>query len=197
MQKHLVSIFFFVSIIITPLFAFATANDIVGMNRELMQDYSSKSQAAGEVLKGKDTAEWQAAEIDNYLYTSVLSIYYALNQYLLENYQHPDTPQQLMDSGILNPWPGNPFNNWEPITWTPGSTEFSPGNLAIQLCPLDWYSKPNPPRAITYVISIFGPTMDYKPATVQDPKPFEEMSWASELPGAIFSHGFFKGKAKK
>jgi hypothetical protein len=169
--------------------------DPIGMNRELMQEFSGKSQTAEKALRDKDAAEWTQGEIDDYLYCTGLAVYYALNTYVLENDEHPSSPRQLIDSGMLPVWPANPFNNWEPITWKPGSLEFAPGDLCVQLCPPDWYSRPNPPRPITYMISIFGPTADYIPLHEQESSPFETLTWAVKPSGAVFSHGFMRGAA--
>lgn len=175
--------------------AFA-ANDPIGMNRELLLDFSSKSQASESMLRSKDAVDWTQSEIDEYLYSSLLAIYYSTNIFILQNDRHPSSSEELTESGILEYWPLNPFNEWKPITWKPDSIEFSAGNIAVQLCPPDWYSRPNPPRPITYAISIFGPTPEYTPLHEKETSPFDTLTWAIEPEGAAFSTGFFKGAAK-
>ena len=162
----------------------------------LMQDYSTKTQSAESALKSKDMADWQQKEIDDYLYNSVFAIYYSFILYLQEYNEHPTSPEQLRNSGILSPWPGNPFNNWEPITWSPDNIDFSAGNLALQLCPPDKYSG-LPPRPITFVMSIFGPTIDYTPLEAEKASPFTTMTWAIEPEGAVFNTAFYRSPSPK
>ena len=190
--------FFFVfGVILTFALLPATASvNPVNMHQELMQEFSGKAQATESILQGKDQSDWTQREIDEYLFNSMLAIYYSLNIYLREHDEHPSSPEILINSGILSPWPGNPYSDWEPMTWIPGSLEFSPGNICIQLCPPDWYSR-IPPRPITYVISVFGPTIDYTPTKLKDSTPYEMMTWATKPSGEAYSTAYGRSRSPK
>lgn len=140
---------------------------------------------AKTVLTSKDNANWSDAEVETYLSRALYAVYYANCIYIDENKQLPYDSEALRSSGILSDWPGNPFDTWEPMTWTEGGTEFKPGGLVLQPCPPNLYSGILKPVARTHVLSIFGPSSDYQPISPVD-KLFD---WAIVPPGTAFLTG--------
>ena len=142
---------------------FAQEQGAEAMHEGWMADFVVDMVAAEDVLKAKDESEWTQDEIEAYLFNALYAIYNAENIYVHRHRQHSFDGEVLRNTGILSTWPGNPFNNWEPITWGPAYTEFVPGGIVILLCPPDWYSGLDVERPLTYCISINGPSDDYVP----------------------------------
>lgn len=123
--------------------------------RHMEQDLTS----AEAVLTGKDPSEWTPEEIDKYLFCSLYVIYDGVIIYSDTNKTLPTDSEVLRNAGILSSWPGNPFNNWEPINWE--NSEFSPGDCVLQECPPELYSGLWNPQPMSFVLSINGPSEDY------------------------------------
>ena len=151
--------------------------------RQWLRDFEMKLDDAEDVLRGKDASEWTLEEIDAYLFNALFVLYNANNLYIREHKQHPYDGEVLRNAGILTEWPGNPLRNWEPITWESLPGGFSPGDIAVQLCPPSEYSGYLREVPLTYVMSIYGPGEDYTP--------MESISslceWDIVLPGTAYS----------
>lgn len=143
---------------------------------------------AEDVLKGKPRAEWTQKEQEDYLFNALYAIYFATNAYVCEYGRHPGSREDLASFAGLDPWPGNPYDNWEPLEWEDyPAGEFVPGGLIRQLCPPALWSDPWDPRPKTYVLSINGPAEDYSP---MDPTALKVFFEGSTIPsGTAFIAG--------
>lgn len=163
-------------------------------NQEMIGFQSGLASAAA-VLEGKQENTWTKLEIEDYLFNALYAIYQANIVFTHENGRLPNSAEELRDSGVLSPWPGNPFNKWEPITWRTSTEKFMPGDLVIQICPSSWYSGVNNPRPISNVLSINGPTSDFEPTDTNALVPYFE--WATIPQGTAFIVGFYREPAWK
>lgn len=151
---------------------------------------------AEKVLKGKPQAEWTQKEQEDYLFNALYAIYYATNAYVCDYGRHPGSREDLASYAGFDPWPGNPYQEWEPLEWVDyPAPEFVPGGLIRQLCPPDQWSVPESPRPKTYVLSVNGPTEDYSPL---DPSALKVFFEGSTIPtGTAFITGAGWDSAKK
>jgi hypothetical protein len=168
------------------------------MFQDWMSGFQQDLLTAQQTLAGKAQSEWTQEEIEAYLFNALFAIYNADNLYVERNRQHPSDAQVLQDSGILSPWPGNPFNDWQPISWSSGSGEFSPGDIVLQLCPPEWYSGYDRLIPLTFVMSINGPAESYTPLQSADTFPIEPIyDWDIVPPGTVFmTTSYFEPAAK-
>jgi hypothetical protein len=165
----------------------AQASGQQAMHEEWMRGFQQGFADAQQILLEKDPSQWSKEEIEAYLFNALFSIYNANNIYIDRNFQNPYSANVLRNSGILSPWPGNPFRNWEPITWDEYPTEFSAGDIVLQLCPPAWYSGSRRQVPLTFVMSINGPSSDYQPVPSDDKYPIAQIyDWDIVLPGTAF-----------
>ena len=165
----------------------AQESDLRAMHEDWMRDFQTDLALAGDVLRGKDSAEWTQEDIEAYLFNALHAIYNANNIYIDEHKQHPYDGKVLRNTGILSIWPGNPFNDWQPITWEAGYTGFVPGDVVVQLCPPDWYSGYVREIPLTYAMTINGPSEDYLPLGSESPYPIESIfDWDSVPRGTAY-----------
>lgn len=157
------------------------------MFQDWMGSYQSELISAGQVLASKSQSDWTQEEVESYLFNALFAIYNANNIYIERNRQHPYDAEMLRESRILTPWPENPLNAWEPISWSAGAGDFVPGDIVLQLCPVEWYSGFDRLIPLTYVLTINGPSATYTP--IQDPNsyPIEPIyDWDTVPPGTAF-----------
>ncbi|MCB1216087.1 hypothetical protein KDL44_01760 [bacterium] len=148
-------------------------------------------QSAETVLTAKDSSEWTDEEVETYLFNAMFVIYDGIIIFLDTYDTLPGSSEALRNSGIVNDWPANPFNNWEPIKWE--NTEFVAGDCVVQVCPPDMYSGLWNPRPMTFAISINGPSADYQPLAT----PESLYPWAPLPAGAVFQTAAMTEPASK
>ncbi|MCB1219662.1 MAG: hypothetical protein H7A35_11405 [Planctomycetales bacterium] len=120
-----------------------------------------KMLAAEAVLKSKPAGQWSDEEQESYLQWAMFTIYDGFLIYKDIHRQLPQGSNVLMRMDIISHWPGNPYNNWEPIRWE--GEGFRPGNIVVQECPPELYSGLWNPKPMTFIMSINGPSADYVP----------------------------------
>lgn len=162
--KFVFCVIFMYSLLMIPgtVFSQSCGCDASGMLQGWLTGFETDLAAAEDVLLAKEPSEWTQDEIEEYLFNALHLVYNANNIYILEHRQHPYDYNVLMS--MTSKWPGNPFNDWEPIRILhyPGEAGiFSPGDIILQLCPPEYYS--GYPRAVpkTYVMTINGPTENH------------------------------------
>jgi hypothetical protein len=134
------------------------------------------------------------AEIDNYLWIAlnvVNSAKTASNYELNGRVQETNDLLSLVGKGYLPYWPGNPFNNWEPMKVLQASDGFSAGDLCMIVCPPDAYADMGAgPAPTSYQVFIYGPDESaanlgkiYMAGTNGD--------WCTAPSGALYGTGFY------
>jgi hypothetical protein len=142
---------------------------------------------AKAALQAKPQAEWTTAEISTYMDQAL--VFLGATAYVFDQRAAATDPSILMDNGYVAEWPGNPFNNWEPMKMNAASTNFSAGDLCLQICPLEDYSgyKNLVPRC--FELSIFGPAEDF-PGKQDWLTPNPNNHWASVPHGSYEILGY-------
>lgn len=128
---------------------------------QTLPEYCSRLNAAEEVLRSKDQQEWSSQELENYLQMAMFVVYSDVLLYVDTHKQTPQSSRVLREQGFSEVWPGNPLNNWEPISWE--GDGFIPGNLVLQECPPELYSGLWNPRPMSFIMSINGTSESYEP----------------------------------
>ncbi len=158
---------------------------------EMMQRYEDELHKSEErmlaseaVLKSKPAEKWTAEEQEEYLQWAMYTIYYGFIIYKDIHRQLPQGSSVLMKMEIIEHWPGNPYNDWEPVRW--GGEGFVPGNIIVQECPPELYSGLWNPKPMTFIMSINGPSIDYIPLQ-EITYPLEY--WAMRPAGSVWITG--------
>jgi hypothetical protein len=168
----------------------------------MMEDALADAATQREVLEAKDPASWTAEDFEPYLRAATSAIGMAVSIYDLRHKALPASVDELREAKIIEDWPGNPFDGWQPpawmadgallpevspsnpfdgwqpMAWEEGSMNFKPGGLVFQVCPPEYYSGISNPRPRSFVLSTFGPTPDYVPLRKLPP-----LEWAVLPPG--------------
>ena len=169
-------------------------DDLASSALNHMRNFQRDMASAEAVLKAKSPEAWTPKELEDYLFNALFTIYNAAQSYDLTNRHAPTSCEELRNSGLLTPWPGNPLNNWEPIKWDSANAEFSPGDLVMQICGPEFYSFPKHPTPMSFEISINGTTKEYNPI---NPITYVPPTWAVVPPGTAFMAGFYVEPASK
>ncbi len=164
-----------------------TRSTIAETFKKQMRNFQRDMTDAEVVLKAKAPGEWSKQELEKYLFNSFFAIYNATAAYTFEYRGVPSSWETLRDLGPLQPWPGNPLDNWDPMKWVTETSDFSPGNMVLQVCPPELYSFPENPAPMTFVLSIFGPTENYEPV---NPVVYHAPKWGVYPAGTAFMAGF-------
>ncbi|MCB1217499.1 hypothetical protein KDL44_08900 [bacterium] len=160
---------------------------------EMMQRYEEELQkseekllAAEAVLKSKPAEEWTVEEQEHYLRYAMFTIYGGFLIYKDIHRQLPQGSSVLMKMDIIEHWPGNPYNNWEPVRWE--GEGFTAGNLVVQECPPELYSGLWNPKPMSFIMSINGPSVDYIP---QQEITYGLDYWAMRPAGSVWMVGAY------
>jgi hypothetical protein len=157
-------------------------------DRQAMEEYRDKMLNAQKELIGKPRAEWSQDAEKSYLFWALYTLCYATTYYIDTNRAQPASADSLRQAGILDQWPGNPYREWEPMTWVSTSATFAAGDLVFQPCPPSEYSYAKHMASeipLTFVLSINGSSETAFPAP---PLP-ELFPWAQVPSGTAFILG--------
>jgi hypothetical protein len=158
--------------------------DVFNMSIDyMMPQYESSLQ----VLQGKDRDQWSEKEITDYLTYATIMVYYAQNLYLLHNRdQHLTNPGDLALQGFIDPWPVNPFNEWQPMEVRDASEGFHAGDIAIQICPMAYSTSGT---CVSFHLFAFGPSEDWPGAKASIDDPLNQDPWIVLPRGAVYAIG--------
>ena len=149
-------------------------------------------------LRETPESEWTTEAIDGYLLNSMMCVYYAGVFHLWEEREHPVTLNAAFNGGRFGGWPGNPFNNWEPMQVCSVNDEFSPGDLVLQIAPDGYWSYMDRDadgndiaRPYNFELAVFGPDVEY--AQFSDASPYSRNAdWGVKPEGALFMIGAWR-----
>ena len=150
------------------------------------------------VLKETPEPEWTTEAIDGYLMNSMMCVYYAGVFHLWENREHAVTLNAAFHGGRFGGWPGNPFNNWEPMQVYTIDDEFSPGDLVLQIAPESYWSYMDRDaagndiaRPYNFELAVYGPDIEY--ARFSDASPYNRNAdWGLKPEGALYMIGAWR-----
>ena len=151
---------------------------------ESLQNYEVELAIAEVILRSRKPDEWTQEELEEYLHKAMFVIYEGILIYKMDHRQLPQGSSVLMNMDIIESWPLNPLNEWEPIRW--GGEGFIPGNIIMQECPPELYTGLWNPKPMTFVMSINGSGVDYVPLI---PLNYEISYWAILPAGSAFITG--------
>ncbi|MEZ5338129.1 MAG: hypothetical protein R3F46_07655 [bacterium] len=139
--------------------------------------------------------EQRMMDVRQYLFNAVLTVYLgklaAINTYGSDVLATNNDPLELVDLGYLPSWPGNPFNDWEPMQVFSTADPFSPGDLVVELCPSSAYSSFPETGAAPYSFNIYVYGADIIPEFDANAWVLKaNKSWSSIPEGALFSQSF-------
>lgn len=149
-------------------------------------------------LRENPESEWSSEAIDGYLLNSMMCVYYAAVFHLWENGEHPARLNLAFNGGKFGGWPANPLNDWQPMEVLEAYADFSPGDLALQIAPSDYWSYMDRDAAGNYIagpynfeLAVFGPSEKY--AKFGNAAPYRKNSdWAMTPEGALYMIGAWK-----
>lgn len=139
--------------------------------------------------------EHRMMDVRQYLFNAVLTVYLgklaAINTYGSDVIATNIDPTMLVDLGYLPDWPGNPFNNWEPMQVFSTADPFSPGDLVVELCPSSAYSSFPETGAAPYSFNIYVYGADIIPEFDANAWVLKaNKAWSTIPEGALFSQSF-------
>lgn len=138
-------------------------------------------------LEPIDPAEWTIEQHHTYLDAALWTIEYGITLYFMENGNLPADLEGLAGTSYIPVWPGNPYNEWEPIRVLSLSDGFAPGEVTLQVCPYEFWSYVRNTRPVSCELSIFGPDLEY--GQLGDAQPMKPNTWAVVPDGAVFMLG--------
>jgi len=149
-------------------------------------------------LRAVDPAEWEPADLENYLYQAMSSAYLGIVFYLWEYRELPSDPQLVFGDSLAGEWPGNPLSDWQPMRVLDIAEGFSAGDLCMQICPPDYYSVMDKDAAGDYItrpynfeLAVYGPTAEY--AKFGNAAPYKKNAdWAQTPEGALYMVGAWR-----
>jgi hypothetical protein len=162
--------------------------------RELKDSLSIQIKAMEEAKQRVDESAGGMEEADCYIWAALNVVDLAKLTANLESTGRMDETNDLLSlvgKGYLPYWPGNPFNNWEPMRVLHAGDGFSAGDLCMMVCPLAAYSDMGAgPVAASYQLFIYGPGESaatlgsiYMAGT--------NKTWCTPPPYAMYGIGFY------
>jgi hypothetical protein len=139
----------------------AMASDAKAELERQISSHSQKLRTSIETYKADPELLAQDVELGTYLGDSLWAVYNGLVLYKWENSSLPTDTESLAGSKYVPVWPLNPFNAFEPVQILELSEGFSAGDMTLQICPPEYYSRISNPRPLSFELSIFGPSEEY------------------------------------
>jgi hypothetical protein len=146
--------------------------------------YYSAIRAELEPISVKD---WTIEQHHKYLDASLWTIQCGLTLYFMENGNLPADLDGLAGTSYIPMWPGNPYDQWNPIRVLSLADGFSLGDATLQVCPYEFWSYVKNPRPVSCELSIFGPDIEY--GQLGDAQPMKANTWVVVPEGAVFMLG--------
>lgn len=179
--------------------AYPPDHPLVTTHKEKAAKHQVKLSAVTQVLRSKDQSQWQQSEVDSYFAEVIWTVYNGLNAYAFEHENLPARLEDLVSAGYLSEWPSNPLHNWEPVRVVDASSEFSPGDLWLAICPVEEYSFSGTFDSyrlvpMSFELGIFGSTREtpYLAGGAQ-----ADNKWAPATPaGTLYQAGTFSSSAR-
>jgi hypothetical protein len=195
--------FGFITVLVLCLVSFAQAipafasqypnrcvsEDDIVMAQQAIIELSARYNAINDKLHSSDRATWTVTDIDEYLNTSLWVVYEGLSCYWMENAKLPSSIEELSGGEFIPEWPENPYNDWKPVAIKQASDGFSAGDLVWQICPPEFYSGLKNPRAMSCVLSIYGPDIEF--ARFGDAAVGKNNTWALLPVGTLYMYDIF------
>jgi hypothetical protein len=176
--------------------ALATTQDQLQEFRDELAGFEAAMQDARAVLEAKEQAQWSDAEISDYLYNALWVAFDGNLIHLLESKSQATTADFQIVSAA-RAWPGNPFNNWEPMKVLSLDEPFSAGDLVFQLCSSD-YASVSGDQIIysSFELAVYGADVN-SPASVATECHPRNAAWARTPQGACYSLGYWREPASR
>jgi hypothetical protein len=157
--------------------------------RTRVQDKAVDLAKSRAVLESKASAEWTAEEIQAYLLDSLWTITYGLNLYEENNNRMPDELSDMSGTEYIPVWPGNPFADWAPMDVLGVTDGFKAGDLVLQVCPPEFYSRINNPIPLSFELGIYGENIAF--AGLGNAEPSKYNTWATTPEGVYAMVGAY------
>jgi hypothetical protein len=171
----------------TPAAASSDRDGWVSEKLDVQRAFVADMLSCEDDLRGKLPAEWQDSELQAYFSAALWNVYLGVLAYKYTYWQLPASAEDLTSEGFVTHWPANPCSSWGPMALRGPEEGFSAGDLTLQVCPPEFYSKLHDPRPLSFEISVAGPDPAF--AALGDAEPIEQNSWAIVPEGALYMLG--------
>ena len=139
------------------------------------------------VLRAPADGGWSDLDLEQHLHNALFAVYTGIVYYEYDNRELPTDVASLAGTKYVPNWPANPLNNFEPVQVLGLADEFSPGELVLQICPPEFYSKMNDSRPLSFELAVYGPTVEF--AALGTAAPLKINTWAVTPEGALYMAG--------
>jgi hypothetical protein len=190
----------FFAIILQAGSAMAAHQGMADYQRQKMSGFTTPVANLKAELQQTGPDNWDDAKLSEYGVNVCWLLYHAINSYVFERDELPNSLDDLISAGLITEIPGNPLRNWEPVRMLELSDGFSGLDLVIQKAPYNYQSLVGSfdnytLQPLSFELAVYGPRVDHYQGSVNSPN-VNNKDWALSPAGALLMAGTFSETAE-